>query len=578
MTEHATDTAHRVPESGDVSLNQTSDFDAVIVGAGFAGLYMLHRLRALGHSARVYEAGGGIGGTWYWNRYPGARCDVESMDYSYSFCDELQQEWRWTERYASQPEILRYAEHVADRFDLRRDIQLDTRVTAAHFDAAASRWQIETDRGDRVSARFCIMATGCLSTSRIPPFPGLESFAGETYHTSHWPHTDVDFTGQRVGVIGTGSSAIQSIPVIARQAASLMVFQWTPNFSVPARNAPLDPEYERRVKAGYVEFRRQARDSRVGFVVPVNDQSALAVPPEERERQYEMRWQRGGLGFAAAYTDLLTRQEANETAAEFFRAKIRAIVRDPAVAEALAPKDYPLGTKRICVDTDYYDTFNRDNVALVDLRREPIEEITTQGVRTRTTDYEFDSIVFATGFDAMTGALLEIDIRGRAGIALRQKWVGGPRTYLGIAIAGFPNLFTITGPGSPSVISNMMVSIEQHVDWIADCLAHMHEGGLRAIEATAEAEDAWVAHVNEVANATLYPLARSWYTGANIPGKPRIFMPYVGGVGVYRKRCDEIAARNYEGFRLSGSPPVSPRAELDQASRTAMPSRPGTAG
>jgi len=534
------------------SPGQSSDFDNVIVGAGFAGLYMLYRLRGLGLSARVFEAGGGIGGTWYWNRYPGARCDVESMDYSYSFCDELQQEWRWTERYASQPEILRYIEHVADRFDLRRDIQLDTRVTSARFDEAANRWQIETDRGDHISARFCIMATGCLSSAQVPAFPGRESFAGKTYHTSHWPHSEVDFTGQRVGVIGTGSSAIQSIPIIARQAASLVVFQRTPNFSVPAWNAPLDPEYERRVKANYAEFRRKARESRVGYVVPANEQSALAVSPEVRQREYELRWQRGGLGFAAAFTDLLTQQEANDTAAEFFRAKIRATVRDPGVAETLLPKDYPLGTKRICVDTDYYETFNRDNVTLVDLRGESIEAITSRGVRTRASEYQLDSIVFATGFDAMTGALLSIDIRGRGGSTLRQKWADGPRSYLGIAMAGFPNLFTITGPGSPSVISNMMVSIEQHVDWIADCLAHLQAQNLKTIEATAEAEDAWVAHVNEVANATLYPLAKSWYTGANIPGKPRIFMPYVGGVGAYRETCDEIAAKNYEGFTMTG--------------------------
>jgi len=526
--------------------------DAVIVGAGFAGLYMLHCLRGLGLSARVFEAGGGIGGTWYWNRYPGARCDVESMDYSYSFCDELQQEWRWTERYASQPEILRYVEHIADRFDLRRDIQLETRVTAARFDERASRWQIETDRGDQVSARFCIMATGCLSSAQIPAFPGLESFAGTTYQTSHWPHSEVDFTGQRVGVIGTGSSAIQSIPIIARQVASLVVFQRTPNFSAPARNGALDPEFERRVKADYAAFRQQARESRVGFVVPANAESALAVSAEVRQREYEMRWQRGGLGFAAAFADLLTRQEANDTAAEFFRAKIRATVRDAAVAEALLPKDFPLGTKRICVDTDYYETFNRDNVTLVDLRSEPLEAITPRGVQTEATEYELDSIVFATGFDAMTGALLNIDIRGRGGSTLGDKWVDGPRSYLGIAIAGFPNLFTITGPGSPSVISNMMVSIEQHVDWIADCLSHMREANLYTIEVTTQAEDSWVAHVNEVANATLYPLAKSWYTGANIPGKPRIFMPYVGGVGAYRKTCDEIAAKNYEGFKLTG--------------------------
>jgi cyclohexanone monooxygenase len=528
----------------------TGSFDVVIVGAGFAGLYMLHRLRGLGLSARVYEAGRGVGGTWFWNRYPGARCDVESMDYSYSFSNELQQEWRWTERYASQPEILKYINHVADRFDLRRDIQLETRVTAARFDEATSRWAIQTDRGDRVSARFCIMATGCLSDAQVPKLEGLESFEGTWHHTGHWPHEGVDFSGQRVGIIGTGSSAIQSIPLIARQAAHLFVFQRTPNFSVPARNAPLDPEYERRVKATYAEFRRQARESRVGFVVERNDQSALEVSSEERQRAYESRWSRGGLGFNATFADLLTSKEANDTAAEFFRAKIQALVRDPAVADMLSPRDYPVGTKRLCVDTDYYDTFNRDNVTLVDVRRAPIEAITRHGLRTREAEYELDSLVFATGFDAMTGALLGIDIRGRAGTPLREKWAAGPRTYLGVATAGFPNLFTITGPGSPSVLSNMIVSIEQHVDWIADCLVYLRERRLGGIEASVEAEDEWVAHVNEVGHATLYPLASSWYMGANVPGKPRIFMPYVGGVGAYRQKCDDVAAKGYEGFTL----------------------------
>jgi cation diffusion facilitator CzcD-associated flavoprotein CzcO len=527
-----------------------SEYDAVIVGAGFAGLYMLHRLRGLGLSARVFEAGSGVGGTWFWNRYPGARCDVESLDYSYSFSAELQQEWRWSERYAAQPELLRYIEHVADRFDLRRDIQFNTRVTAASFNEKTNRWQIVTDRGDRVSARFCIMATGCLSAAQIPALPGLEEFAGKTYHTGHWPHEGVDFTGQRVGVVGTGSSAIQSIPIIAGQAASLVVFQRTPNFSVPAHNAPLDPEQERQVKANYAEFRRQARESRVGYVVPVNHHSALSVSAEERQREYELRWQRGGLGFASTYNDLLTRKESNDTAAAFFGEKIRATVHDPAVAEALIPTDYPLGTKRICVDTGYYETYNRENVTLVDLRREPLAAITPRGVRTERTEYPLDSIVFATGFDAMTGALRQIDIRGRDGCRLGEKWADGPRTYLGIAMAGFPNLFTITGPGSPSVISNMMVSIEQHVEWIADCLAHVQAHHLRVIEASTEAETGWTAHVNEVADSTLYPLAKSWYTGANVPGKPRGFMPYVGGVGAYRKRCDEIAARGYEGFTL----------------------------
>jgi len=525
--------------------------DAVVVGAGLAGLYMLHRLRGLGFSVKVYEAGDGVGGTWYWNRYPGARCDVESMDYSYSFSDELQQEWRWTERYAAQPEILRYVNHVADRFDLRRDIQLETRVTSASFDESTSRWTVRTSRGDEVSARFCIMATGCLSSAQVPSYPGLDRFRGKWYHTGHWPHEGVDFAGQRVGVIGTGSSAIQSIPIIARQAAHLHVFQRTPNYSVPARNAPLDPEYERAIKSNYAAFRRQARESRVGFVVERREESALAVSPEEREREYEARWRRGGLGFTAVFPDLLIDRTANETAAEFFREKIRGLVRDPAAAEALTPKGYPVGTKRLCVDTDYYDTYNRPNVTLVDIRKTPIEAITPDGLRTSEQAYALDAIVFATGFDAMTGALLSIDIRGRAGQSLREKWSAGPRTYLGLATAGFPNLFLITGPGSPSVLSNMIVSIEQHVDWIADCMDRLRQRGTAAIEADVAAEDAWVAHVNEVGHATLYPQANSWYMGANVPGKPRIFMPYIGGVGAYRQKCDEVAARGYQGFRLT---------------------------
>ena len=534
----------------EVGTERVGACDAVIVGAGLAGLYMLHRLRGLGLTARVYEAGSDVGGTWYWNRYPGARCDVESMDYSYSFSDELQQEWQWSERYATQPEILRYINHVADRFDLRGDIQFETRVTTALFDAATSRWAIQTDSGERVSARFCIMAIGCLSTAQMPRFPGLETFTGEWYHTGNWPHAGVDFTGQRVGVIGTGASGIQSIPIIAQQATHLFVFQRTPNFTIPAWNAPLDPEHERRLKANYAEHRRKNRESRAGFVVPVGDMPALEAPPDERQRAFEACWARGGFGFTSAFADIGTNMEANDTAAAFVRAKIRDIVRDPAVAETLSPHDHPIGTKRLPLDTDYYDTFNRDNVTLIDVRKDLIEAITPDGLRTREAAYALDSIVFATGFDAMTGALLNIDIRGRAGGTLKEKWVAGPRTYLGIAIAGFPNLFIITGPGSPSVLSNMMVSIEQHVDWIADCIAYLRACDLAAIEATIEAEDGWVAHVNDVGNTTLYPRADSWYVGANIPGKPRIFMPYVGGVGAYRKICDDIAAKGYEGFTL----------------------------
>jgi cation diffusion facilitator CzcD-associated flavoprotein CzcO len=524
---------------------------AVVVGAGFAGLYMLHRLRGLGLSARVFEAGDGIGGTWYWNRYPGARCDVESLDYSYSFSDELQQEWQWTERYASQPEILKYINHVADRFDLRRDIQCGTRVTSAVFDEISKQWAVETDRGDRVTARFCIMATGCLSSAQVPTFPGLESFESRWYHTGRWPHEGVDFSGQRVGIIGTGSSAIQSIPIIAAQARHLYVFQRTPNYSIPAHNTPLDRDFERRVKAAYAEFRQQARESRVGFVVERNDGSALAVPREEREREYEKRWSRGGLGFSSTFGDLLTSQAANDTAAAFFRDKIRSIVHDPTVAEALTPRDYPLGTKRLCVDTGYYATFNRDNVTLIDIRATPIETITPHGLRTREAAYTLDSLVFAIGFDAMTGALLGVDIRGRDGRTLREAWAAGPKTYLGLGVAGFPNLFMITGPGSPSVLSNMIVSIEQHVDWIADCVTFMRERGHATIEPETGAQETWVTHVNEVGNLTLYPRANSWYMGANVPGKPRIFMPYIGGVGTYRQICDDVAAKDYAGFTLS---------------------------
>jgi cyclohexanone monooxygenase len=528
-------------------------FDAVIVGAGFAGLYMLHRLRGLGLTAMVFEAAEGVGGTWYWNRYPGARCDVESMQYSYSFSEDLQQEWQWSERFASQPEILRYANHVADRFDLRRDIRFGRRVTAASFDAGAARWTVRTDRGEVISARHCIMATGCLSTARLPDFEGLGSFRGRTYHTGQWPHAGVDFTGQRVGVIGTGSSAIQAIPVIAEQARQVLVFQRTPNFSIPSRNRAMDADYERSWKSDYAARRVTARQMRTGIDYPINPVPALEASEEERQREYESRWGRGGTAFMAAFSDLITSQEANDTAAEFVRRQIRATVKDPAVAELLCPHNHPIGTKRICVDTDYYETFNRPNVRLVDVRAAPIEAITPEGLRTRNAAFALDSIVFATGFDAMTGTLLAIDITGRDGVTLREKWSAGPVTYLGLMTAGFPNLFMITGPGSPSVLSNMIVSIEQHVDWIADTLAHMTRRGSTMIEATAEAEARWVDHVNEVAQRTLYPRANSWYMGVNIPGKPQVFMPYIGGVGAYREICDAVAAQGYEGFRLGAS-------------------------
>jgi cation diffusion facilitator CzcD-associated flavoprotein CzcO len=524
--------------------------DAVIVGAGFAGMYMLHRLRGLGFRARVFEAGSGVGGTWYWNRYPGARCDVESVQYSYQFDDALQQEWEWSERYAAQPEILRYANHVADRYDLRRDIQFNTRVTAARFDESSARWAIETSDGACTWAKFCIMATGCLSSPNLPKFQGLERFRGKHYHTGYWPHEGVDFTGQRVAIIGTGSSAVQSIPIIAEQAKQLYVFQRTPNYAIPAHNAPLDPEYVKAVKADYPALRARAKQTMTGIDFDYSDLKALETPPDARTAEYEKRWQRGGLSFLGAFQDLMVNQQANDTAAEFVRAKIRQKVQDPHVAELLAPKN-TIGCKRLCVDIGYYETFNRSNVELIDVSEEPIEEITEHGVRARGKDYVVDAVVFATGFDAMTGALLRIDIRGRGGLKLQEKWHAGPRTYLGVAMAGFPNLFTITGPGSPSVLTNMLPTIEQHVDWIAGILEHMRDRQLAQIEPDAAAEDAWVAHTGEVAGRTLRYTCSSWYLGVNIAGKPRVFMPYIGGFPKYVQRCSEIAANGYEGFVLT---------------------------
>jgi cyclohexanone monooxygenase len=527
--------------------NQT---DVVIIGAGFGGIYMLHRARGLGLSAIVFDVASGVGGTWYWNRYPGARCDVESMQYSYSFSKELQQEWEWSEIFAGQPEILRYANFVADRLDLRPDMRFETRVTGAVFDEATRRWTVRTDRGDTVSARFCVMATGCLSAARMPDFPGLESFAGNTYHTGHWPHEGVDFTGLCVGVIGTGSSAIQSIPVIADQAAHVTVFQRTPNFSIPSRNGPMPEAYALAWKDSYPAKRAEARMSRNGILAYPNDQSAIETPERERLAIYEQRWESGGTTFMAAFNDLIFNQASNDTAAEFVRGKIRQMVRDPAKAQLLAPTNHPIGTKRICVDTDYYLTYNRPNVDLVDVRNAPIEAITPQGLRANGKQYRFDAIVFATGFDAMTGALTRMGIVGRNGETLADKWEAGPRAYLGLMTAGFPNMFMITGPGSPSVLSNMIVSIEQHVDWISDCLSYLASRRIDLIEPAVPAENNWVEHVNEVAHTTLYPSAASWYMGANIPGKPRVFMPYIGGVGAYRQKCDEVAANGYAGFEL----------------------------
>ena len=534
------------------------DLDALIVGAGFSGMYLLHRLRGAGFRARVYEAGGGVGGTWYWNRYPGARCDVESMFYSYQFDDALQQDWEWTERYAVQPDILRYANHVADRFALWPDMQFDTRVAATHWDDAAGLWSVrlEPEGGapETVTARFCIMATGCLSTANLPEIPGRDSFRGATYHTGRWPHEAVDFTGLRVAVIGTGSSAIQAIPAIARQAAQVTVFQRTANYSIPAHNRPLDPAAVAGIKANYRALREEAKTRFGCFLVDLPRPSALAESPEAREAEFERRWRNGGLAFMASYQDLLFDPEANDTAADFVRARIRETVDDPETARKLMPTNV-IGCKRMCVDTGYFETYNRPNVRLIDINDRPIREITAsgvaiEGVAIEGEEIEADAIVFATGFDAMTGSLFRIDIRGRDGLPLRTAWDGGPRTYLGLAVNGFPNLFTITGPGSPSVLTNMMPSIEQHVEWVTDCIEALRDRGAAVIEAERAAQDDWVGHVNDLANASLRSTCSSWYIGANVPGKPRVFMPYIGGYPAYAARCADVAAADYEGFAI----------------------------
>jgi cyclohexanone monooxygenase len=540
--------------SPDASTRSAPDFDAVVIGAGFAGLYMLYRLRELGFTARGFERGGDVGGTWFWNRYPGARCDVESIDYQYSFSQDLLDDWVWTERYATQPEILRYLNHVADRFDLRRDIAFHTPIAEAVYDDEANTWTLVTAAGERVTARYCISGVGNLSSIKRPDFAGLDDFEGACFHTAEWPHEGVDFAGRRVGFVGTGSTGIQAIPQIARQAERLYVFQRTANYSMPAVNRRLDPAEVKAVAATYSERRRAAEQSDPGVPHTPPTLGAFDVTDGERRRIYEDGWAEGGIGsLSGQFSDVFTSADANFTAQEFAREKIREIVHDPAVAELLCPSHY-IGMRRTCVDIDYFETYNRDNVELIDVRRTPITRILPRGIATAEAEYEVDVIVFAIGFDAMTGALLDIDVRGAGGRSLREKWAHGPRTYLGLTIEGFPNLFAITGPGSPGVLSNMALSIEQHVDWIADCLAYLRSNGLDRIEATPAAEDAWVEHVNELADETLYTVSNSWYIGSNIAGKPRVFMPYVGGCGRYRGTCDTVAAAGYEGFTLAAVP------------------------
>ena len=534
--------------------------DAVVVGAGFSGLYMLYKLLGQNKAVRLVEAAPTVGGTWYWNRYPGARCDIESMDYSYSFSPELRRDWQWSERYPAQAEILAYLEHVADRFGLRRHIQFSTQVTGAAFQTKTASWRLDTDHGDVLEARICIMACGALSAWRQPQITGLDTFAGRTFHTARWPAEKVDFTGRRVAVMGTGSSGIQCIPIIAAEAHKLYVLQRTANFSLPARNRPLQPGERETFEQSADDRLRRSRTSPGGIAFDTVPRPVSDFEPAALDAEYHRLWNLGGIEFLAAFSDLLTNETANESAARFVRARIAETVCDPETSTTLSPHDHPIGTKRICVDTDYYATFNRPNVLLVDLRKRPLIRVQPRSLIFGKESVEIDDIVFATGFDALTGALTRIDIVGERGIRLRDKWCSGPRTYLGLMTAGFPNMFMVTGPQSPSVLSNMVVSIEQHVEWIADCVAHLDRRGACSIEATPEAEEAWTRQVDAMAHQTLYPRAKSWYMGANIPGKQQTFLPFVGGVGAYRRICDKIVAADYRGFIFANTP----RASLDK--------------
>jgi len=533
--------------------SEKKHFDVITVGAGMAGLYMLHKLRTQNFTAIALETGDDVGGTWYWNRYPGARCDIESLDYSYSFDPELEKEWQWSERYATQPEILRYLQFVADRYDLRRDIRFSTKVDRAVWDESTSKWHVTTANGESLTCQYYVMATGCLSLPKEPDVKGVERFSGQTYFTNCWPHEGVDFTGMRVAVIGTGSSGIQSIPLIAEEASQLTVFQRTANYAAPANNGPVRPEHRKEVNADRAAYREGGRWSRAGVPLPTSEEPYSTVDSQERQRRLEVGFAQGDLlTINSSFSDLVTNAEANESVQDFFRDKVRAKVTDPQIAEDLCAKDFPLFTKRLCLETNYFKTFNLPHTKLVNLRRTPIDSITEAGIDTTDESMEFDAIVFATGFDAMTGAIVAVDIRGRDGITLKDVWEEGPKTYLGLNVHGFPNFFTITGPGSPSVLSNMVVSIEQHVNWLTAAFEHLREEGFETIEATAAAQDGWVTHVNDFANLTLYPSANSWYMGANVPGKPRVFLPYIGGVDTYRQACIEVVEQDYLGFEQSG--------------------------
>lgn len=528
--------------------------DAVVIGAGFAGLRALYRLRSMGKNVAVLEASEGVGGVWFHNGYPGARCDVESYDYSYSFSPELEQEWRWSERYATQPEILRYINHVADRFDLRKDIRFNTFMEEARYDEKAARWTIRSKDGRVWSAQYFVMCVGQLSSPKAPNYPGQSEFKGEIIHSAVWPKHKVEFAGKRVAIIGTGSSGMQMTPIIAKEAKHLTVFQRTANFSIPASNAPVSDEEDRLVKATYRERREQAWNSPTGLGFKPNKQSALDVSQEERDKVYEAAWNRLGYGFALSYFDILLSKPANDTAAEFIRKKIASVINDPLVREKLVPKGHAFAARRPSVDSGYFQAFNRDNVELADVRESPIVEFTSDGIRTTAKAHAFDMIIFATGFDAFTGSLLKPNIVGRAGRTLRDKWSAGPITQLGVSVSEFPNMLIVVGPGSPSLLSNVMVSTEEQIDWLAELIRHMDSHQIVEFEAESDAEISWVAHVNERAKETLYMTADSYYNGAEVAGKPKVFMPYSGGVRGYRRILQKCAQEGYSGFALRQQP------------------------
>jgi len=541
------DSLQQTPAADTELVNEVEQFDAIIIGAGVTGLYQLYRLRQLGLTVRVFEDGGGVGGTWYWNRYPGARFDSESYTYGYSFSEELLQEWDWKEHYSGQPENERYLNYVADKFDLRRDILFDARVTSAAYDEGENRWQVQTEDGRKAEAQFLITAVGVLSARYIPDFAGIDSFKGDWCHTARWPKEGMDLTGKRVGVIGTGATAVQLIPEIVNEVAHLTVFQRTANYCAPLRNSLIDPEWQREIKASYPEIFKKCSETPGAFMHEFDPRSALEVPPEERMDQYERLWAEPGFKkWLANFQDIMIPGEANEDYAEFVRNKIRERVKDPVVAEMLVPKDHPFGSKRLPCETGYYDVYNQDNVLLVDVRQAPIERITPKGIKTSDAEYELDVIIFATGYDAVTGSLTRIDIHGEGGQTIKDKFAEGPRTYLGLQSAGFPNLFTMPGAGA----GNFTRGCEPVVEWVTDCIGYMRENEFTRISATPEAEEAWTKYVAEASANLLRTKANSWFVGANIPGKARVLLGSPDSAPVTRAKRAEVAANGYEGFLL----------------------------